>query len=128
MKNLSWVLVLAALLSVPAMAGQMTVGDLEKLCTSSDDVDKTACRFYILGVTEGTSLAASTVEDKSGVFHELKDKPFCVPEDVSGAALELVVKMKMGEDLMVFPKDRELSAVSFVAAVIRKNFRCPKSK
>ncbi len=128
MKNLSWRLVLAAMLSLPTIAGQMTVSDLEKLCTSSDDVVKTACRFYILGVTEGTSLAASTVEDKSGVFHELKDKPFCVPEDLSGAALEFVVKMKMGEDLMVFPEDRKMPAVSFVAAVIRKNFPCRKSK
>jgi hypothetical protein len=128
MKNLARCFAVAALFSLPALAEQMTVGDLEKLCTSADDVSKTACRFYILGVTEGTSLATSAVADASGQFRELKDKPICVPEELSGAALELVVKMTIGEDLMVFPEDRKLTAVGFLSAVIRKKFPCQKPK
>jgi hypothetical protein len=128
MKNLACCFSLAAFLSIPAFAEQMTVGDLEELCTSTDEVSKTACRFYILGVTEGTSLATSAVAYKSGLFHELKDKPICIPEDLSGAALELVVKMTIGEDLMLFPEDRKLTAVGFLSAVVRKQFPRQKPK
>jgi hypothetical protein len=106
----------------------MTVGDLQRLCTSSDEGDKVACTFYILGVTEGTTLATSAVKDSLGVFRELKEKPICVPENISSKALELVVKMSIGEDLMVFPKDREMPAVSFVVAIIRSKFPCHKPK
>jgi hypothetical protein len=42
--------------------------------------------------------------------------------------MELVTKMKMGEDLAVFPKDRELPAVSFVIAIIAHEFPCKKPK
>lgn len=122
MKSLSCFLVLGAVVSVPALAEQMTVGDLARFCTSSDAGDKAACRFYILGVTEGTSLAANSVQDAAGTFHEVKGKPLCVPEDLSGAALELVVKLSIGEDLMVFPQDRDLAAVSFVSVVVRQKF------
>jgi hypothetical protein len=104
----------------------MTAGDLLKMCTSSDEGDKTACTFYILGVTEGAELAANVVKDSSGVFRELKDKPICVPENLSSKALELVVRMSIGEDLAVFPQDRDGSAVSFVSAVIRTKFPCRK--
>src|ERR1017187_6558628 len=100
MKNIARVLLLAAATSCAVMGGQMTVGDLQKLCTSSDEGDKVACTFYILGVTEGTSLAANSVKDSSGEFREIKNKPICVPDGISGKALELVVKMSIGEDLM----------------------------
>jgi hypothetical protein len=43
-------------------------------------------------------------------------------------AMELVVKIKMGEDLAVFPQDRDLPAVSFVVAVIADKFPCSKAK
>jgi hypothetical protein len=128
MKNIARVLLLAAATSCAVMGGQMTVGDLQKLCTSSDEGDKVACTFYILGVTEGTSLAANSVKDSSGEFREIKNKPICIPEGISGTALELVVKMSIGEDLMVFPADRDMPAVSFVSAVIRSKFSCQKSK
>jgi len=111
-----------------AGAAQMTIGDLLKMCTSTDAGDNVACTFYILGVTQGANLVATTVKGPSGEFRETKDKPFCVPDDISSKALELVVRMKMGEDLAVFPKDGELPAVSFVVAVINKNFPCQSKK
>ena len=61
-------------------------------------------------------------------LQEAKDKRFCVPDELSSAAMELVVKMKMGEDLAVFPKDRDMPAVSFVTALIAKQFPCQKTK
>ena len=84
-------------------AEQMKVVDLYTMCTSSKPTDKTACTFYILGVFEGAGLVASTVKDKAGTFRDVKEKPFCVPEEMTSTAMELTVKMKMGEDLAVFP-------------------------
>src|SRR5205814_7551304 len=49
-KSLIHVLTLVAVSVLPAIAGQMSVGDLLKLCTSPDEGDKNACTFYILGV------------------------------------------------------------------------------
>ena len=128
MKGVTCFLLLARIFCYPAQAAQMKVGDLYRLCTSSDQIDQSACRFYVLGVFEGASLGGGAVRDKSGTFREAKDKPFCVPEGLSNAAMELIVKMKMGEDLAVFPQDRELPAVSFVTAVIAHQYPCEKAK
>ena len=128
MKYMACIFMLGTFLCSPAAAAQMTLGDLYKLCTSSNEGDKSACRFYILGVFEGAQMVGETVQDKSGSFQEAKDKRFCVPEGLTSAAMELTVKMKMGEDLAVFPEDREMAAVSFVTAVIFKQFPCQKTK
>jgi len=111
-----------------AADNQMKLGDLYKLCTSSTDGDKSACRFYILGVFEGAQLVGETVPDKSGKLQEAKDKRFCVPDNLGSSAMELAVKMAMGSDLAVFPEDRDMPAVSFVTAVIYKQFPCQKAK
>jgi len=113
-----------------AVAAQMTVGDLLKLCTSSNAADKAACSFYILGVVEGASLGSGGAMDKAGTYREreLKDKLTCVPEGVTITAMEFLVRKKMGEDLAIFPADNALPAVSFVVAVIAKQFPCEKPR
>ena len=128
MKYMACIFMLGTFLCYAAAAAQMKLGDLYKLCTSSNEGDKSACRFYILGVFEGAQFAGGTVLDKSGNFQEAKDKRFCVPEGLDSEAMELTVKMKMGEDLAVFPKDRDMPAISFVAAVIVEQFPCQKTK
>lgn len=128
MKYMACIFMLGTFLCYPAAATQMTLGDLYKLCTSSNEGDKSACRFYILGVFEGAQLVSGTVQDKSGSFQEAKDKRFYVPEGLTSAAMELIVKMKMGEDLAVFPEDCDMPAVSFLTAVIVKQFPCQKTK
>jgi Rap1a immunity proteins len=128
MKYMACIFMLGTFLCYPAAAAQMKLADLYKLCTSSNGGDRSACRFYILGVFEGAQLVGGTVRDKSGSFQEAKDKRFCVPEGLTSAAMELTVKMKMGEDLAVFPEDRDMPAVSFVTALISKQFPCPKTK
>ena len=77
---------------------------------------------------EGAALAGGTVQDKTGKFQEVKEKRFCVPEDLTSAAMELIIKMKMGADLTVFPEDRDMPAVSFVMGVITQQFPCQKTK
>ncbi len=118
MKYIACIFMLGTFLCYPAAAAQMKLGDLYKLCTSSNEGDKSACRFYILGVFEGAQVVGGTVQDKSGSLQEAKDKRFCVPEGLTSAAMEITVKMRMGEDLAVYPEDRDMPAVSFVTAVI----------
>lgn len=113
---------------VSCNAEQMRVSDLYAMCTSAKQDDKTACMFYILGVFEGAGLVAGTARDKAGTFQEVKEKPFCVPEGLSSDAMTLVIKRKMGEDVAVFPKDRELPAVSLVVGIITHEFPCQKNK
>ena len=52
----------------PATAAQLKLSNLYKLCTSSTDTDKVACRFYILGAFEGLQVAGEARLDKSGNF------------------------------------------------------------
>lgn len=133
MKNfryLALIVMLGTALYSPATAtaAQMTVGDLYKFCTSSNEADKSACSFYILGVFEGAQIGGATAQDKTGQFVEAKVKRFCVPEGLSSSAMELTIKMKMGLDLAVYPQDRDMPAVSFVTAVIAREFPCQSGK
>jgi hypothetical protein len=128
MKNAFFAVSFMILACFHAGAAQMTVGDLLKLCTSSSGSDKTACSFYILGVTEGASLGSGTAKDKAGTYRELKDKPMCVPEGVTSTAMEFLVRKSMGEDVALFPADNALPAVSFVVAVMAKQFPCEKPR
>jgi hypothetical protein len=50
----------------------------------------------------------------------------CVPDDLPSSAIELAVKIKLGEDLMVYPDDRELDASGVVGAVLVSTFPCRK--
>ena len=109
------------------MAGQMTVADLYNFCTSHSETDKTACRFYILGVFEGAQMLADTVLDGSGKFREAKEKPFCMQE-LTSSGMEVMIRMRMGEDLALFPDDRDMPAVAFITATIVKQFPCKKAK
>lgn len=117
------VLVLAFLIATtPTRAAEtqpMTVGDLQEFCTASEDGSRAACRFFIFGVAQGASLAAATLGDKTH---------YCIPDDLSAAAMELVVKVAIGQDLMVFPADRNLEASGFVGAALVKAFPCSKRR
>ena len=50
----------------------------------------------------------------------------CIPENLSASAIELAVKMKMGQDLMVFPDDHKLDASGLVGAILVSTFPCRK--
>ena len=130
LKYIACIIMVGAVLCRPATAkaAQMTVGDLYKFCTSSNDADKNAYTFYILGVFEGAQIGGAAVQDKTGNFQEAKDKRFCVPDGLTSSAMELTVKMKMGSDLAVFPQDSDTPAVSFITAVIAQQFPCHKPK
>ena len=100
----------------------MTAGDLQQICVGSSAESKAACRFFILGVVQGLDVGMNIADGKTQ-----GGRP-CVPENTSGSALELAVKMKLGEDLMVFPDDRKLDASGLVGGIIVHTFPCRKPK
>lgn len=103
----------ALLIASPAIAGQLTVGDLQMICSGTDSDSKTACRFYILGVTEGIELAGGDTPNA-----------FCIAPDTSSVALAEAVETALKDDLSIAPKDRSLAAAGFVSAIVFKKFAC----
>ncbi len=95
----------------------MTVDDLQEFCASSNDTDTVACKFYILGVMEGTGLAAGVAKDT---------RHFCIPEGISTKEIQPIVKQAIEADLSHYKEDKDLPAVSFVAAVLVHNYPCVK--
>jgi hypothetical protein len=98
----------------------MTAGDLREICIGSGAESKASCRFYLLGITQGISMGMLIADGKTQ-----GGRP-CIPENLSASAIELAVKIKMGQDLMVFPDDQKLDASGFVAAMLVSTFPCRK--
>ena len=111
-----------SVMSANAVAAEetLTAGGLEELCRSSSPSDKLGCRLYILGVAQGIGLGINIAGGKTN-----GGRP-CVPDNISAAALELAVKMKMGQDLTAFPDDRKLEAPGLVGAILVSTFPCRK--
>jgi hypothetical protein len=112
---------LLVFICLPAFAqdSQMKLSDLMDICTGRDASSQSACRFYILGVTEGGSIGAGVAKDESH---------FCIRESVSSQNMVLIVKKAMSRDLAAFPKDKEMPAVSFVAAAMKPTLAANKRK
>ncbi len=108
-------LILLSIFPTVSHASQMNLGDLQDICMTLDPEGKAACKFYIWGVAEGTNIGAGVAKDQNH---------FCMPEGTSSEKLVFTVKKMIGEDTMIYPKDRELPAVSFVAAALLKSFPC----
>src|SRR5215470_3401958 len=100
----------------------MTAGDLQQICIDSSAESKAACRFYLLGITQGVSMGIAIADGKTQ-----GGRP-CIPDDLSASAIELAVKMKLGQELMVFPDDRKLDASGVVGAILVSTFPCSKPK
>jgi Rap1a immunity proteins len=98
-----------------------TAADLEQLCSATDSGSKNACRFYILGVSQGIQLGLG-IADGLVVGGQ---RP-CIPPNISSATLELTVKKMLGADLMVYPDDRKLDASGVIGAILTHSFPCGK--
>jgi len=109
--------VIFVVLPASMQAAQMTLSDLRDICGGTDELSTAACNFYILGVTEGAGLGAGVAKDKGH---------FCIPEGVSSKQMVLIVKKAMTADLAAFPEDKNMPAVSFVAASMQQAFPCGK--
>lgn len=113
------VILMAIVLVSPelARAAQMKLSDLRQICAGRDAASRSACTFYILGVTDGASIGAGVAKDTSH---------FCIPAGVSSQKMVLIVKTATAKDLAAFPQDENMPAVSFVAAAINMAFPCNK--
>jgi hypothetical protein len=122
MKSIAMVpILMGALLSSAASSAEqvMSAGDLQQLCAGTDHVSVNVCRVYILGVTEGITLGMNIAAGKTA-----GGRP-CVPRDISGDALELVVKTKL--DALSSPADRDAEASRFIGAALGSAFPCQKA-
>jgi len=114
-------ILMGALFSTAASPAEqvMSAGDLQQLCAGTDHVSVNVCRVYILGVTEGITLGMNIAAGKTA-----GSRP-CVPRDISGDALELVVKTKL--DTLSSPADRDADASRFIGAALGTAFPCRKT-
>ena len=103
-----------------AEAKAMTAEDLREICVGASAESKASCRFYLLGITQGISMGMAIADGKTQ-----GGRP-CLPDDLSSSAIELTVKMKLGQDLMVYPDDQRLDASGVVAAILVSTFPCRK--
>ena len=124
MRNMSWVFLLGLIACYPAGAAQMTVADLQKLCTNPIEEGRVACSFYIWGVTEGADLGGGSEEYAPGKFREKSNKTICLPESVGKSDMQQIVTDAIARDLVRFPEDSTMPAVSFVMGVVARKFPC----
>ena len=110
-------LILLAFAKPAEAAAQMTIADLGQMCNSSDAVDDAACRFFILGVIEGTTL---------GTPHRAGGHLLCIAPGTSIVDLRRVVTEAITADLAAFPGHKSVVAVGFVAGAAMKAFPCHK--
>ena len=113
-------LAILSLQTINTQAQTMTAADLQALCVGTEAGSNMACKLYILGMTQGVSLGMSIADGKTQ-----GGRP-CIPEEISGSALDLAIRVKMGQDLRVFPEDGKQDAVGFVGAILVKTFPCQK--
>ena len=99
---------------------QFTVEDLKQLCDSRDDGKKLGCLSYIMGASEGLQIGAAS-ESGPAKTH------YCIPVGISFNSLALSVRLKIAGDLVMFPADKDMAAVSFIAASLTEDFPCKDS-
>jgi hypothetical protein len=118
---LFWIALLAMLGPVATQADSMKVSDMESICKTNNDT----CRLFIWGFAQGF-LMRETLADKpiSGQFVTRKPVLFCMPETETSNTLMLRFKLKLAEDLVVFPNDRTQEATGFAAGILIKLFPC----
>ena len=115
----TWLALLLTFTPIEASAemstAQMTLADLQQICSGASSDDANACRFFILGVLDGASMATGAKTPLG---------PLCIAPGVPGSALVAVVKKTMGEDLASNPEDKSLAAAGAVVAIVMNAFPC----
>ena len=117
------IVLLALLITSPAKAAsEMTAGDLYSLCTSADESDLMACRFYVFGVVQGVILGSTMTANRK--FVEKNNTVICLPDAVSQNQMVAIVRDTLKMTFAVYPRDRDLPAAGVVTAVFLQKFPC----
>ena len=122
-----WLLCAIALFPVFVMANtqaeSMKVLDLEEMCKTNND----ACRFFVWGFAQGFGMRETLADQRiNGQFVNRKPVLFCLPETETMNTLTLRFKLKLAEDLAVFPNDRTAEATGFAAGILITLFPCKR--
>jgi hypothetical protein len=96
----------------------MTAAELQQLCQASDTTSKNVCRIYILGITQGLAIGLDIADGKGSVSRS------CVPANLSGESLAEAVKGRIDRSLAASPKERDVDAAKFVAALAASTYPC----
>ncbi|MCE5232946.1 MAG: Rap1a/Tai family immunity protein [Mizugakiibacter sp.] len=107
---------LACVRSQPASAKEMTIGGLQKICSSQDSNAKMACRLYIVGIYEGITIGMNMAD------HNYRH--LCAPNDKRDAALEKIVMTDLNGNVKASPELRGKPAAEFVGMVMSMMFSC----
>lgn len=121
------ILILGLMVSSPAVADELTTGDLYSFCNADDEMTKAACRFYILGAVQGISFGGRSVMDSSGRLVTNDKRHFCIPDDTPQSELVAVFQRTVQPLAKTYPEDLKLSAISVLAIAMARAFPCPKS-
>lgn len=108
----------------PVQVDTMKVSDVENICRTNNDT----CRLFIFGLAQGLSIRESMSDQvtPNGQYADRKPVLFCLPENTTTDALMMAFKIKVAEDLAVFPNDRDLEGPGFSAGVLLHLFPCKK--
>lgn len=113
--------------SCPPANAELTAGQLYEYCTSSDEMVKLGCGYFILGAVQGISLGDGMILRPDGKqFVERSRSHFCLPNEWSGPALVSVYIKWSKLDFMKYPEDTKLPAITWVGAVMHRVYPCKK--
>ncbi|MGA7326833.1 MAG: Rap1a/Tai family immunity protein [Rhodomicrobium sp.] len=116
------------LVSCPPASAEVTAGQLYEFCTSTDEMVKLGCGYFILGAVGGIRLGDSASLGPDGKLVERSPTHFCMPDGVSGPKMVSVFLKLSKLDFMKFPEDTKLSAIVFVDALMHIAYPCSKKK
>jgi hypothetical protein len=108
----------------PVQGDTMKASDVENICRTNSDT----CKLFIFGLAQGLSIRETMSDQVSpnGQYANRKPVLFCLPENITTDALMMAFKIKVAEDLAVFPDDRNLEGPGFSAGVLLHLFPCKK--
>jgi hypothetical protein len=102
-------------LAAPAHAAEMTGGQLQAYCSSSDAGHSNFCDGFVYGVVEAMTVVA-----------DAKAKVACMPQNVTTGTVVDAVKKTMQVELITFPDDKNLPALAVVGTALKIQYPCQK--
>ncbi len=114
------------LVSCPPVSAELTAGQLYEFCTSTDEMVRLGCGYFIRGAVGGISLGDSATLGPDGKLVGRSPTHFCMPDDVSGPTMVSVFIKRSKLDFIKFPEDTKLEAIGFLDAIMHITYPCNK--
>jgi hypothetical protein len=101
----TFIFILALMASGTAIADELTAGDLYSFCNGNDELNKAACRFYILGVVQGISFGDGSIMNNTGRVVEKSKTLFCIPDDMPQSQMVAIYQKAVQALARAYPQD-----------------------